>query len=192
MTAARKSDDHESIDFFSLFTTEIGWMGIVGGGDVVRAVFVGHPTSASVSKAVREWNSQSGKGRRLVEKNWSPLLKKRLMAYAEGDTVEFDDFELELPERTAFRDRVLSATRQIGYGSTTTYGELARRVGHPGAARAVGTVMSTNRFPILIPCHRVLAAGGRLGGYTAPAGTDLKQRLLDMEQHHRSVPLQKC
>ena len=96
--------------------------------------------------------------------------------------MSFAEFDLLLPARTPFRDKVLAATRQLGYGATTTYGELARRVGHPGAARAVGTVMSTNRFPILIPCHRVLAAGGQLGGYTAPAGPDLKQRLLEMEQ----------
>jgi len=77
---------------------------------------------------------------------------------------------------------VLAVTKRLKYGETTTYGQLARDVGHPGAARAVGTVMSTNKFPIIIPCHRVLAAGGKLGGYTSPAGTDLKQRLLDMEQ----------
>jgi methylated-DNA-[protein]-cysteine S-methyltransferase len=95
--------------------------------------------------------------------------------------VNFDEFELRLPRQTLFRDQVLAATRRLDYGETTTYGDLARRVGHPGAARAVGTVMSTNRFPIIIPCHRVLAAGGKLGGYTSPAGTDLKQRLLEME-----------
>ena len=115
------------------------------------------------------------------------MLRSRLQAYAEGEPVDFECFELELPERTPFRDKVLAATRRLGYGATTTYGDLARRVGHPRAARAVGTVMSSNRFPILIPCHRVLAAGGKLGGYTSPSGPDLKQRLLDMEQATRSV-----
>jgi methylated-DNA-[protein]-cysteine S-methyltransferase len=70
----------------------------------------------------------------------------------------------------------------LAYGQTSTYGELALRVGHPRAARAVGTVMATNRFPILIPCHRVLASGGKLGGYSSHAGTNLKQILLDMER----------
>jgi len=82
---------------------------------------------------------------------------------------------------TGFRRKIVATTRQLRYGETTTYGELARRAGHPGAARAVGTVMSTNRFPILIPCHRVLASGGKLGGFTSPAGTNLKQRMLEAQ-----------
>ncbi|GIS60136.1 MAG: hypothetical protein CM1200mP2_23610 [Planctomycetaceae bacterium] len=71
--------------------------------------------------------------------------------------------------------------RQVGYGQTTSYGEVARKIGRPGAARAVGTAMANNTVPILIPCHRVIAASGRLGGFSAPRGTRLKQRLLDLE-----------
>ena len=74
-------------------------------------------------------------------------------------------------QRTGERDRPLAAQRQA----------VAERAGAPRAARAVGTVMSTNRFPILIPCHRVIAAAGKLGGYSAPQGLDLKARLLAME-----------
>ena len=63
-----------------------------------------------------------------------------------------------------------------------TYGELAETVRHPGAARAVGSVMSNNRYPLIVPCHRVLASGGRLGGYSAPQGLAMKERLLAAEQ----------
>jgi methylated-DNA-[protein]-cysteine S-methyltransferase len=62
-----------------------------------------------------------------------------------------------------------------------TYGELAAKAGYPGAARAVGNCMAANRIPLLIPCHRVVCAGGRLGSYSAPGGTVTKRRLLALE-----------
>ena len=167
----------------SVFPTDIGWMGIAGRDNRVRSVLVGHPSAASVRKALRNSSGSNGEHQAAPkEADWYPQLREALQDYARGQRVSFAEFDLLLPPRTPFRDKVLAATRQLEYVATTTYGELARRVGHPGAARAVGTVMSTNRFPILIPCHRVLAAGGRLGGYTSPAGPDLKQRLLEMEQ----------
>ncbi len=187
MARSRMTDRGETTDSWSAFQTAIGWLGIAGRGEIVRAVFVGHPSAASVKQAARRWAVENASTGSLDEADWHPDLCERLQAYAEGEPVDFEDFRLELPRRTPFRDKVLAATRRLGYGLTTTYGDLARRVGHPGAARAVGTVMSTNRFPILIPCHRVLAAGGKLGGYTSPAGTDLKQRLLDMEHAARSA-----
>jgi methylated-DNA-[protein]-cysteine S-methyltransferase len=78
-----------------------------------------------------------------------------------------------------FHRTVSEALRRVAYGRTVTYGGLARRVGRPGAARAVGQAMARNPVPLLVPCHRVLAAGGRLGGFGG--GPDLKRRLLDLE-----------
>ena len=168
----------------SLFATEIGWMGILGRDQVVMSIVIGHTSALSATKAARKSISDRGfiDGVSIKEQDWLPELRKSLHAYASGQPVEFGAIDLQFPPQTKFREKVLKATLALRYGETTSYGELARRVGHPGAARAVGTVMSTNRFPILIPCHRVLAAGGKLGGYTSPSGTRLKQRLLDMEQ----------
>jgi methylated-DNA-[protein]-cysteine S-methyltransferase len=169
----------------STFPTKIGWMGILGRDRKVIAVVIGHPSAASVLHAARQSikDDESVNRQTIQLDDWLPELRQDLQDYAEGKPVEFKNLKLELRPQTRFRDRVLAATRSLKYGETTTYGELARRVGHPGAARAVGTVMSTNRFPILIPCHRVLAAGGKLGGYTSPTGTDLKRKLLEMEHH---------
>ena len=89
--------------------------------------------------------------------------------------------QLAFPKLTAFQESVVLAIRAVGYGQTVSYGELAELAGYPRAARAVGTVMSTNPFPILIPCHRVVASGGKLGGYSAPQGLSLKESLLAME-----------
>ena len=109
-------------------------------------------------------------------------LVRRLQAYAKGDKVEFDDVEIALGHSSAFRRRVLAACRAIPRGETRTYGELALAAGAPRAARAVGTTMSSNRVAIIVPCHRVVRSGGKLGGYSAPTGTTLKSRLLDLEK----------
>jgi len=86
------------------------------------------------------------------------------------------------------RDVLRTLTREVGWGETVSYGELAAMAGRPKAARAVGTAMSTNPVPFAIPCHRVIAAGGRLGGYggrwSDGGGTDLKRRLLAREGVH--------
>jgi len=84
-----------------------------------------------------------------------------------------------VPEGTPFQRRVWAEAAAIPYGQTRTYRELARRIGRPGAARAVGQALGANPLPILIPCHRVIAADGRLGGYTG--GRHLKRWLLDLE-----------
>ncbi|MCS6963496.1 MAG: methylated-DNA--[protein]-cysteine S-methyltransferase [Thermoflexus sp.] len=83
------------------------------------------------------------------------------------------------PEGTPFQQRVWKEAARIPYGQTLTYRELARRIGQPQAARAVGQALGANPLPILIPCHRVIAADGRLGGYTG--GRHLKQWLLLLE-----------
>jgi len=82
----------------------------------------------------------------------------------------------------SFAHKVLQACRKIAFGRTTTYGDLARQVGSPRAARAVGSVMAGNPIPLIIPCHRVLRTNGGLGGFSAPGGTAIKQKMLDHEQ----------
>ena len=81
-----------------------------------------------------------------------------------------------------FHRRVYEAARRIGPGHTRTYGELAAELGEPGAARAVGQALGANPFAVIVPCHRVLAAGGRGGGFSAPGGVDTKLRLLEIER----------
>jgi len=87
------------------------------------------------------------------------------------------------PSGTAFDRRVWDAVAAIRYGETATYGEIARAIGNPRGARAVGTANGRNPIPIIIPCHRVVAAGGKLGGYGG--GLPLKRRLLDLETSRR-------
>jgi methylated-DNA-[protein]-cysteine S-methyltransferase len=90
------------------------------------------------------------------------------------------DFDLPLDLRVAvFNDAVLRELAHVPYGTTTTYGTLAAKVGRPKAARAVGTVMNRNPIPIVLPCHRVVGASGALTGYAG--GLDVKRKLLQLE-----------
>jgi O-6-methylguanine DNA methyltransferase len=105
----------------------------------------------------------------------------RLRRYAEGVPVDFCDLRVACDNVTEFQARVLKACREIPYGETITYGELAVAASAPGAARAVGNCMAGNRVPLIIPCHRVVLAGGPIGPYSAAGGSATKRRLLTME-----------
>jgi methylated-DNA-[protein]-cysteine S-methyltransferase len=102
---------------------------------------------------------------------------KRLVAYFEGETVEFKD-KVD-PEGTPFQKRVWETTRRIPYGETRSYLWIARQIRRPRAARAVGQALGANPLPIIVPCHRVLTNDGGLGGFGG--GLDLKRKLLKME-----------
>jgi methylated-DNA-[protein]-cysteine S-methyltransferase len=104
---------------------------------------------------------------------------ERVRAYFAGETVSFDDVPLDLAWATPFQERVAAALRAIPYGETVTYGELAALAGHPNAQRAAGTFCAQNRFPLFVPCHRVVAADG-LGSYGS-LGLQYKRRLLELE-----------
>jgi methylated-DNA-[protein]-cysteine S-methyltransferase len=88
---------------------------------------------------------------------------------------------LDMSAVSAWEQRVYAALREVGPGETVTYGELARRLGEPGAAQAVGRAMARNPFAPVVPCHRVLAAGGGTGGFSAAGGATTKVRLLELE-----------
>lgn len=96
-----------------------------------------------------------------------------------------DDIPVDLTGLTPFQQAVLEATRRIPPGQTATYGEIARQIGRPAAARAVGQALRRNPVPFLIPCHRVVGSGRHLGGYGGPQGTQLKARLL---RHEGALP----
>lgn len=112
-----------------------------------------------------------------------------LVRYAQGRRVEFGALPIEDRHLTPFQRRVVEVCRAIPFGETRTYGELARLAGCPGAARAVGQVMSGNRAALIVPCHRVVASSGKLGGFSAPQGVSLKRQLLELE---RSVVDEGC
>ena len=107
---------------------------------------------------------------------------KQLTDYFQGKQVRFNT-KLDLSELSPFAQKVLQTLAKVPYGKTITYGQLAKRAGSPKAARAVGNVLASNPLPIIIPCHRVIAGDGSLGGFSGPKGVKLKRQLLLMEKN---------
>jgi len=102
--------------------------------------------------------------------------------YFTGQKVDFSGIRLDLGQQDEFFARIYAEARRLGWGETTTYGTLARQLGaEPAAARDVGQAMARNPVPLIIPCHRVLAAGGKVGGFSAPGGSAAKLRMLELE-----------
>jgi methylated-DNA-[protein]-cysteine S-methyltransferase len=102
--------------------------------------------------------------------------------YFAGEEMDFSQVQVDLAGGDAFFAQIYDALRQVGWGRTTTYGALAKEVGAGReAARDVGEAMAKNPMPLIIPCHRVLAAGGKLGGFSAPGGSNTKARMLELE-----------
>jgi methylated-DNA-[protein]-cysteine S-methyltransferase len=107
----------------------------------------------------------------------------------DGNPVDLSFIALDMTGVPSFPQRVYAVTRAIRAGSTMTYGEVARELGAPGSARAVGQALGRNPFPIVVPCHRVLAAGGRTGGFSATGGVGTKLRLLAIERADAQLAL---
>jgi methylated-DNA-[protein]-cysteine S-methyltransferase len=109
--------------------------------------------------------------------------------YFQGEETDFSGFRLDLGEQDPFFKQIYAAARRVGWGHTTTYGALAKELGAgPEAARDVGQAMARNPVALIIPCHRVLAAGGKIGGFSAPGGSAAKSRMLALEGIHLEPP----
>jgi methylated-DNA-[protein]-cysteine S-methyltransferase len=103
--------------------------------------------------------------------------------YYDGETIDFSHIRVDLGEMNEFSKRIYKTLRHIAWGQTTTYGALAKELGLDNweGARDVGQAMGKNQIPLIIPCHRVLAAGGKIGGFSAPGGAETKMRMLELE-----------
>jgi methylated-DNA-[protein]-cysteine S-methyltransferase len=173
--------------FMTVFPSALGWMAAAWrGGDLLGLTF----NHAGPQAAMGSLTASLSKAPQAIllsdcvedePTGCQAELIARLQAFAAGADDEFLDVPLDLAEHTAFQRRVIHYCRRIGPGKVLTYGELAAKAGSPGAARAVGHVMATNRWPLIVPCHRVVGAGGGLGGYSAPDGLAIKRRLLERE-----------
>ena len=105
-----------------------------------------------------------------------------ILALLHGVAQSLDFIALDESDLPGFERRVYAATRAIAPGTTLTYGDVAACIGEPGGARAVGQALGRNPYAIIVPCHRVLAAGGAIGGFSAGGGAATKRRLLAIER----------
>jgi methylated-DNA-[protein]-cysteine S-methyltransferase len=171
---------------YSVFETAAGFGAIAWTATGIARFQLPTPTAAAAERAMRQRASVATPGT-------PPPAVARVIAAAQryfaGERVDFDDVALDLEGQDEFFRRTYEALRRIGWGRTTTYGTLAKELGAgPEAARDVGEAMARNPVPLIIPCHRVLAAGGKLGGFSAPGGTATKIRMLELEGVRLGAP----
>jgi O-6-methylguanine DNA methyltransferase len=154
--------------------TAFGWIGIARSPRGLLTLTLPKPDQeAALRPLLERWGSDAQRDDVALDD-----LRGKLRRYFDGQPVSFDE-PLDMSGATDFQQRVWEATRRIPRGRTLTYGELARRVGSPGAARAVGQAMARNPWPVIVPCHRVVGHDGRLTGFGG--GLNMKQRMLEME-----------
>jgi len=163
---------------FAGFDTAVGWCAVAWGADGILGTWLPGATAAATRRAVlrRHPDAEEATPPPGVAEAIDGMT--RLLA---GEDVDLSDVTLDMTGVPEFQREVYAVARALPRGVTMTYGEIASRVGAPGAAQAVGQAMGHNPFPIVVPCHRVVAAGGANGGFSAPGGVDTKLRLLAIE-----------
>ncbi len=160
---------------YCLVDTEIGCFGLAWSREGLRRVLLPDENrAATVARLVR-----------IADPATPPQLPRFLMdlieAYGRGEEVDFSHISLDLAAAPEFNRQVYTDIVKLGWGETTTYGEIAVRLGDVRLARAVGQALGRNPVPLIVPCHRVLASGGKTGGFSAPGGAKSKLRMLALE-----------
>jgi len=177
-------DTNQADERYCLFPTAFGTCGIAWrDGGLTRLQLPERDASATERRLV-PYGALAKAGE---EPPWVQWAIVALQRYFVGRAVDFSGILVDLERCSAFHQRIYAALREIGWGTTTTYGALATDVGSPDAARAIGQAMGRNPVPIIIPCHRVLASGGKIGGFSAPGGAATKERLLELEGVKRTA-----
>lgn len=159
--------------FYAIFNTAAGWVGILGSTNGLRRVTLPRRSDQEVYHLLGGSLSQAA----LSHHHYEGLIE-RLRAYFTGGRADFPD-KLDLAGATHFQREVWRAVRLIPYGETRSYAWVAEQIGKPKAMRAVGQALGRNPLPVIIPCHRVLASGGGLGGFSG--GVEMKKYLLATE-----------
>jgi methylated-DNA-[protein]-cysteine S-methyltransferase len=175
----RSSKEGEVTSGFTLFETPIGTCGIAWGPrGIIGASLPAKSAAASRASMLKRFPDA-------VE--GAPLASVQaviddIVALLRGEKRDLKNAKLDLDHVPEFQRRVYDIARSIPPGEILTYGDVAKRLGDPTAARAVGQALGVNPFPIIVPCHRVLATGGKTGGFSAPLGLKTKMQMLTIER----------
>ncbi len=167
---------------YSIFETAAGFCGIAWNDVGITRFQLPAKTAEAVERLLRRRLPSAEPGAP------PPAVAEAIAAakrYFAGEQVDFSGFALDLAGQLPFFRQIYAAAQRVGWGRTTTYGALAKELGAgPEVARDVGQAMAQNPVALFIPCHRVLAAGGKIGGFSAPGGAASKLRMLALEGVH--------
>jgi methylated-DNA-[protein]-cysteine S-methyltransferase len=162
---------------YCLFDTAIGACGIAWSERGLARLQLPETDRAATERSLQTRAAEASQG---VPAQIGQLIAD-IQDYMTGRQIDFAAVAIDLAGAGPFERKVYAAARSIPWGRTVSYGELARQAGSPGAARAVGHALSRNPVPLIVPCHRILAKGRRIGGFSAHGGTSTKERLLALE-----------
>lgn len=168
-----------------VFETALGWMSVAWRANAITRLCTPQSNKAAIEARLSRHGSPADADTLPPKIIAAIHLLKR---YAAGETVDFSGVEVDLGDVDAFHLAIYEAARRLGFGETTTYGGLATAAGHPGMAQQTGQALGQNAVPIIVPCHRILAAGGKIGGFSAPGGSRTKEILLTLEGVHVGPP----
>ena len=158
-----------------MFQTTVGWVALLGSGKGLRRLSL-KPTPQEAMDELGDLGEEA-----TLDQDWFVPVESCVGRYLEGDSRALDEIKLDLDQTTAFFRAAWEACRTIPSGETRSYAWLAAQAGSPLAVRAAGQAMARNRWPLIIPCHRVIGSDGGLHGYGA-GGLQVKARLLEMER----------
>lgn len=164
---------------FALFDTIIGRCGVAWGARGLVGVQLPESSPGAAWARLRKRFPDAVEAEPPAE---IEAVIERIRDLLAGGKDDLADIPLDLDGQPAFNLRVYEIARAITPGETSTYGEVAKAMGEPGAARAVGKALGENPWPIVVPCHRVLGASGNMGGFSAPGGAETKAKLLTIEK----------
>ncbi|MGQ0647709.1 MAG: methylated-DNA--[protein]-cysteine S-methyltransferase [Gemmatimonadaceae bacterium] len=163
---------------FTVFDTPIGPCGLAWtDGGVIGVQLPEHDATGTRAKLLRRFRGARESTPPAHVRDAIDGIQRQL----QGTPTDLTAIDLDMGNVPSFDRLVYATARAIPPGSTLTYGEIATRIGHPDAARDVGQALARNPLAIVVPCHRVLASGGKLGGFSAAGGTATKRRLLEIE-----------
>ncbi len=170
----------QSIDCFLLRHTQFDWTAACWSNRGLTGFVFGRKTPQAAIESIETANRKRSVVAQVPGDEEESQFDYLLEVLEQGIDDMLLDVKLDLTGYTDFQKKVVRAVRRIPRGQTASYGQVAAKVGSPRAARAFGTVMAQNRYPLIVPCHRVVAASS-LGGFSAPDGISLKRRLLKLE-----------
>jgi methylated-DNA-[protein]-cysteine S-methyltransferase len=167
----------QKVTKYVIFKTKWGYFGLAGSESALCCTCLPCPASGIVESQLLK--NLPGAG---LDRKFFKTLQEKITAYFEDSCVNFStEIPLALDGFGVFSRSVLTACRDVEFGRTVTYCELAKKAGRPGASRAVGGALARNPLPLIVPCHRVICSDGRIGGFSARGGISLKKKMLELE-----------
>ena len=158
---------------YAIFNTDMGWVGVLASAEGLLGTTLPQRSAEEVCQLLGDSVNRTTCSLHLFKD-----LMERLKAFFSGQRTTFPD-KLVLSPATYFQREVWEKTRLIPYGETRSYGWVAKQIRNPRAVRAVGQALGKNPLPVIVPCHRVVASNGKLGGFGG--GVEMKRRLLSLE-----------